>query len=689
MEMRLSHRRWAGLITASISILTATNGCNGAPTKERIDTPEGGAAGPDDPKGPPQGGPKDEGAAGASAGGAIPESDPPSAGAAGAPSQGSEDGSDQILGAGSFALEPEVDHAVSDKTTEQVVPEDIPGSTAGAYVCTTEKWEASDIRELTDRTALDQGIEILYPGALIQGAYYEQGGFSPITIPRAGGKIFVSGLKLDNSAQYSRDLPEIGAANVKQAIEDILSSEVQGTAAEASFSVQTVYSEEHLLFTLGLDARFTSTKLKTNLSFKEESKKNRVLMKFTQKYYDAIFETPETPVSVFQDGAAFADTGDQISPDNPPLYVSKVSFGRMVFFLAESEYNAEQIEASLRASYSGVSSSVELETGLTHGEILSKTSIHYYVRGGDAGLALAPISSGDATTMYDAVRNFIADKNAANYSAQSPGVPIAYTLNYLKDNTIARMSYNVTYDKQDCKLTVREPVDYEIVVYTSSEGDSETDDKVTITITGENGKVEQPLSLPDVDDRRRGKADIYRVTLDDLGELQKVYVSKDGDDGWRFDEILITNLATDEVWAFTYGDWLDSDVGDVLSVELEAERRRYYKIQTTTSTESKAETDDEVFIDIQGSLGSTGETKLDDPSIQDRKNGSVDEYVLPLREVGIIEQITVSKSGSDGWRFTTIEVTPDGEATSHFVNVDNLLLDNSGEYERTMTLTPQ
>jgi len=52
--------------------------------------------------------------------------------------------------------------------------------------------------------------------------------------------------------------------------------------------------------------------------------------------------------------------------------------------------------------------------------------------------------------MFDAVRNFITNKEAAVFSASNPGEPIAYTLRYLDDRSLARMSYSVTYGKKDC-----------------------------------------------------------------------------------------------------------------------------------------------------------------------------------------------------------------------------------------------
>ena len=127
----------------------------------------------------------------------------------------------------------------------------------------------------------------------------------------------------------------------------------------------------------------------------------------------------------------------------------------MIFFLVESEFDAEDVMASLDAAYNGLGANVEVRAGLTRKEIMSKTNIYYHVIGGDAGLALKPIDTVSPEQMYAAVKNFIADKEAARFSASNPGVPIAYTLRYLSTRDVARMSYSVTYGHQDCEAVLK------------------------------------------------------------------------------------------------------------------------------------------------------------------------------------------------------------------------------------------
>ncbi|TGL59490.1 thiol-activated cytolysin family protein [Leptospira sarikeiensis] len=402
-------------------------------------------------------------------------------------------GAAKIASSGDLYTEPSYGQALTSASKEAITPFPagipVPESKTGHYACTTTKWGASEIRSLVDRAILNQGAEVLYPGSLLQGKFLQAGGYTPVTIPRSGGKIFLTGLKLAPNAIYSKDIEQISASNVQQGIQDILSTDVVGTAADASFSVEQVYNENHLLFNLGLDARFSDVGLKVSLGIDNLGKKNYILMKFTQKFYDVNFEDPTLSTSVFKDGTNFQDPEGQIAENNPPLYVSKVSYGRVVYFLLESEYTALQVKTALEVAWDpGILSAVSPvppiggEVSVTHEQVLDRTRIAYFVRGGNAGLALAPISAADSSTpgsMYQAIRNFLANPEAANYSAANPGAPIAYTLNYLKDRSVAKMSYTTVYDQRDCEATYSENPQ----VFTAKLG--KVDDKVRFLMDGQ------------------------------------------------------------------------------------------------------------------------------------------------------------------------------------------------------------
>lgn len=349
---------------------------------------------------------------------------------------------------------------------------DCPAAGAGGhpgYVeCKTQSMSEAKIQSLADAVCMIDNDQV-FPGAVLQGAYFDGGSFVPVTIKRAGGKLVLSGLAL-NAASYSIDVEEMGQDTVANAIAKLLTdNQVVGTAANASYRVDTVYSSNQWAFNLGTDVKFMSVDIAASASTSTESTQNSVIMQFTQVFYIVSFKDPVTANSVFKDGDLFNDPEGQIGTGNPPLYVSNVKYGRQVYFIAKSSLGSTHVEAALKGAYSGAAD-VTVEAGMSYKDILSKTSITYIVRGGGAEQALAPIAAATPDQMYAKVREFLSNRSAAQFSAANPGVPVAYTLRYLDDRTVAMKGLSTTYDRHDCSTVPNS--DYQFAV----KGDNIDDD---------------------------------------------------------------------------------------------------------------------------------------------------------------------------------------------------------------------
>ncbi len=366
---------------------------------------------------------------------------------------------DYITNAGELTITAERDSAIAASQPPKITS-NIPVGDNVTATCTTEGWGESEVRQLTDTLGLDLSGSNLYPGALLQGKAFELGNFVPITIPRAPGTIYMTGLVLENDANYFIRDVDMSASGVNQAISQLITdNKIQGTTAKIGYAQSQAHSYENMLFELGIDGRYASNTMASDLKIDSKSARNYSFVKFTQTYYDMIFDDSTLAVAtdVFRDGEKFADPEGQIAPGNPPLYVSKVSYGRMVFFVAESTHDALEVEVALRAAVQGGAGDLKVDSGLTYQQVLERSKIYYYVIGGSAELALKPIEETSQEGMFNAVKGFIADRNAANFSAASPGEPIAYTLKYLKNRTPAAMSYSVNYDKKNCEFARKKP----------------------------------------------------------------------------------------------------------------------------------------------------------------------------------------------------------------------------------------
>lgn len=117
-----------------------------------------------------------------------------------------------------------------------------------------------------------------------------------------------------------------------------------------------------------------------------------------------------------------------------------------------SSYESVDVEAAFRYA-AGYSVDGNLTT--TYEKILQESSIDLVTIGGNAAVATEPISSASTTsanTILEKIRGIISGENAV-YSRNNPGVPIAYSVFYLKDNSLAKLGYTTEYTANECVTT--------------------------------------------------------------------------------------------------------------------------------------------------------------------------------------------------------------------------------------------
>jgi hypothetical protein len=187
--------------------------------------------------------------------------------------------------------------------------------------------------------------------------------------------------------------------------------------------------------------------VKNDLKVDQTTNTNFVVLYFRQVFYRVSFQPPSSPESVF---ASPSCNPNMLGASNPPLYVSDVKYGRLIFFSVESEYSSEDIKESIEGAASGAAASGKCSSGTTFKDVISKSRIRYTVYGGGAKYATGPIAASSPSQMYDKVKSMIADENASVYSPANPGLPISFSLNYLKDNSPAIKNFSVEYDLKSC-----------------------------------------------------------------------------------------------------------------------------------------------------------------------------------------------------------------------------------------------
>jgi thiol-activated cytolysin len=316
----------------------------------------------------------------------------------------------------------------------------------GDYSCTTQ--DLKETRQFDRIVAYAANSDSLYPGAIISADSVLTGLFTPIVLPRAAETISVSLENLAGSKQASVASPSLSA--YRDALSGILDAQITGsTPANLYSEIEEVHSEDQLNMALGVQATWGLgiASVKSSFDWSNQQVRSRYVVRYTQTYYTVDLDTPAAPSALFSAGTRLADVQSKIDAQHPPVYVSSVTYGRLVLFTFESQYSAQEMSAALDFAYSG-GVDVSGDVSVTYKDIISQSKITAFILGGDAGSAAQTIDS------YDALINFI--KTGGNYSRQSPGAPIAYKLSYLKDNSPARMSFTTDYDVRDCTRVVQQ-----------------------------------------------------------------------------------------------------------------------------------------------------------------------------------------------------------------------------------------
>jgi thiol-activated cytolysin len=311
----------------------------------------------------------------------------------------------------------------------------------GDYQCVTQ--DLSETRQYDKIVAYAANSDALWPGALVAGDSVYSGLFTQMALPRAPATFSISLENLAGAKSATLEAPSL--SSFRDALGQILTAEVDGaTAANLYSEIEQVHSEEQLALALGAEVSWlgSSASIAASFDFSQQDTRSRYLVKYTQAYYTVDLDVPGRPSDLFGEGVTLEDVETIMGPENPPLYVASITYGRMVVFTFESEYSGEELASALEFTYSG-GVDVSGDVSVTYKDIISKSKITAFILGGSGGEAAQTIDS------YEALIDFI--KEGGNYSRESPGAPIAYKLHHLRDNTPGRLSFTTDYTIQECE----------------------------------------------------------------------------------------------------------------------------------------------------------------------------------------------------------------------------------------------
>ena len=94
----------------------------------------------------------------------------------------------------------------------------------------------------------------------------------------------------------------------------------------------------------------TSFSAGAELGVSGSEEKTKMVLRLVQKFYTVVFEHPRYPEDVFSKDVTRRELERWMGPGNPPVFVSSVNYGRMLFAVLESDLSERELRASFNAA---------------------------------------------------------------------------------------------------------------------------------------------------------------------------------------------------------------------------------------------------------------------------------------------------------------------------------------------------
>ncbi|XP_033890281.3 lipoxygenase homology domain-containing protein 1-like [Acipenser ruthenus] len=280
-------------------------------------------------------------------------------------------------------------------------------------------------------------------------------------------------------------------------------------------------------------------------------------------------------------------------------------------------------------------------------------------------------------------------------------------------------------------LDIEKLDNYEITVHTGNVRAAGTNASVFIQIYGEKGKTEL-ISLQNRSNNfERGSTEVFKVEAAGVGKLFKIRIGHNGKgamDGWYLESVIIKHLTTSivpqedkkkkkkkkkaaeeegeggqpeevvETYTFLCQRWLARDEGDgELVVELLPEdsedlEENTYEVHVFTGSVLGAGTDANVYINVYGEMGDTGERHLKKSNNLNKfEKGQEDIFTIPATDLGLLKKLRIRHDNSQAqaaWFLDRVEIIDGKDDTTYYFPCERWLATDEDDGQIARELVP-
>lgn len=281
--------------------------------------------------------------------------------------------------------------------------------------------------------------DYVYPGSIIKSSSVVSGNFAPLK-GYIRKPIQVSTTFISDKAFGTIDVPSLSKTRVFLR-DALMSPGFSGNQLEDfSFSASSFSSYEESKMSFGYNVNEKSLFSSVNSSFNQTQGKTSystgLIMTYTVKNFILSMSDPQigelidyqkTPASVFEG----------ISP----VYVDAVTYGRFGFIMIETNFYEETAKRTFEKLVKKWFKKTNETFSSDELQVFNNSRLTVYLMGSPNASVIQMI---DKPQSIEGFSSFVTE-NLGEFTAADPGVPIQFTLKYLKDNTYFKPLFHVDY----------------------------------------------------------------------------------------------------------------------------------------------------------------------------------------------------------------------------------------------------
>jgi hypothetical protein len=199
-------------------------------------------------------------------------------------------------------------------------------------------------------------------------------------------------------------------------------------------NTQISYTTEQGLLDIGLNVNFLAGGLGSRFQYINTNGLTTLYLYVKQVYFNVNAQYPTNPAGFFGAGIDVNDLKRVVSSDNPPAYISSVSYGRIALVRAVSSFSQREVKTSIDLFLNGFEASMTA----TQRKIVSDLQLT---------VEAAPGPAYSIRTLDD-LHRFIEEGTQFNH--RNGCVPVSYEARYLGDNSPLMTHTGTSYKVREC-----------------------------------------------------------------------------------------------------------------------------------------------------------------------------------------------------------------------------------------------